>query len=41
MLKQVTFRVDKSGKPHSYQAINTNVTNHGINWHHVPPDGMC
>lgn len=40
-MKQVTFRVEMSRKPHVYQVINANVTHHGINWHPVLPDGMC
>lgn len=40
-MNQVTFTVEKSGKPHVYQVINANITDHGVSWHHVPLDGMC
>lgn len=35
--KKGTFTVEKSG---GHQVIKVNITNNGINWHHVPPDVM-
>ena len=35
--KKGTFTVEKSGE---HQVIKVNITNNGINWHHVPPDVM-
>lgn len=35
--KKGTFTVKKSG---GHQVIKVNITNNGINWHHVPPDVM-
>lgn len=35
--KKGTFTVEISG---GHQVIKVNITNNGINWHHVPPDVM-